>query len=128
MKIDISAAPVIGGKVEHDTSAGHRAMGNGGIIQVTSNKLYGPGTDVPIDVLESTTAEVVDDAHARASYHECIYQVRTNEGPSTSNQHSSVFPLIRIHAHRSFGFSMTNCPITSVSIRVRKKQSSASAG
>jgi hypothetical protein len=93
MQVHIATTAVVGSQVEDDLHTIYDALCYTWIEQVNLNEFNPTRVQVALDVGESTTAQVVHDAHLGPTLHQRINQVGADERSSTGNENLSINPV-----------------------------------
>jgi hypothetical protein len=92
MKINITAAAMIGGQMKYRVDALHRRAGNTRLPQVRLGKFDFSAGDVLLDIVAMPARQIIDNADFRAPREKVIRKRRADEGGSACHQYKLSAP------------------------------------
>ena len=93
MEVDVAAAAVVCGEMEHDAHPVDRALGRAGAAQVVLDELELARVQVRRDVLEPPAGEVVHDSNLRVARDKLVDEGGADERRATRHESGTSAPV-----------------------------------
>jgi hypothetical protein len=93
VEVNIATTAVVGGKVKDDADTFDGPLDNVLTSKIGVDEPDSPGIDQLRDVLDPTTAQIIDNSHARAASYQLFDKVRAYERGATRDEYVAAHPV-----------------------------------